>query len=89
MGIAFFPVFFITVFWACLGIVGPMLVFKSENAATIRCMLCLTAFTCWLFWFCCYMSQANPLFGPKLDRNTVLIIANEWGRPVIQEPTSE
>jgi V-type H+-transporting ATPase subunit e len=25
--------------------------------------LVLTGVLCWLFWFCCYLSQINPLIG--------------------------
>lgn len=31
-------------------------------------------------WLCCYMAQMNPLIGPRLDKHTILIMANEWVR---------
>lgn len=33
-------------------------------------------------WVCCYMAQMNPLIGPKLHQNTILIMAREWGNPL-------
>lgn len=31
-------------------------------------------------WTLCYMAQMNPLLGPKLHQNTILIMAREWGK---------
>ena len=31
-------------------------------------------------WLCCYMAQMNPLIGPVLKNNTVLLMAREWVR---------
>lgn len=28
------------------------------------------------------MAQMNPLIGPQLHQNTLLIIAREWGFPI-------
>lgn len=28
------------------------------------------------------MAQMNPLIGPKLHQNTILIMAREWGNPL-------
>lgn len=28
------------------------------------------------------MAQMNPLIGPKLHQNTILIMAREWGNPI-------
>lgn len=36
-------------------------------------------------WLCCYMSQMNPLIGPKLSNKTILLMAREWGNAVIPE----
>jgi ATP synthase subunit H len=33
-------------------------------------------------WLCCYMAQMNPLIGPRLHQNTILIMAREWGNPL-------
>lgn len=49
------------------------------SSSIVQCVLILTAVTCWLFWLCCYMAQMNPLIGPKLHQNTILIMAREWG----------
>lgn len=34
-------------------------------------------------WLCCYMAQMNPLIGPKLHQNTILIMAREWGNEIV------
>jgi V-type H+-transporting ATPase subunit e len=31
------------------------------------------------------MAQMNPLIGPKLHQNTILIMAREWGKPLIDD----
>lgn len=31
------------------------------------------------------MAQMNPLIGPKLHQNTILIMAREWGNPIIDD----
>jgi len=28
------------------------------------------------------MAQMNPLIGPKMHQNTILIMAREWGNPI-------
>lgn len=33
-------------------------------------------------WLICYLAQMNALIGPKLDQETILLIAKEWGPPV-------
>lgn len=33
---------------------------------------------CSYSWLCCYMAQMNPLIGPKLPKNTILMMAREW-----------
>lgn len=33
-------------------------------------------------WLCCFMAQMNPLIGPRLHQNTILIMAREWGNPL-------
>ncbi|XP_004520059.1 V-type proton ATPase subunit e [Ceratitis capitata] len=79
MGAAFFPVLFFTAFWACVGIGVPMMTPKGPHQSLFRCIMMLTAATCWLFWLCCYMAQMNPLLGPKLNQHTIYMIAKEWG----------
>ncbi|XP_058791142.1 V-type proton ATPase subunit e 2-like [Phymastichus coffea] len=78
MGAYWVPVFFFTVFWGAVGIVLPFFVPKGPNKGILQVVLMLTAFTCWLFWLCCYMAQMNPLVGPVLKNSTVLLIAREW-----------
>lgn len=85
MGFALAPLLVFTIFWAVVGIVGPFFVRKAPNAGIFQVVLMLTAATCWLFWLCCYMSQMNPLIGPKLSNKTILLMAREWGNAVIPE----
>ncbi|XP_037899174.1 V-type proton ATPase subunit e-like [Glossina fuscipes] len=79
MAAALIPLLFLTIFWGIIGIVIPLLIPKGPNRGLIRCILVLTAASCWLFWFCCYMSQINPLVGPMLPQKAVFMIAKKWG----------
>ncbi|XP_014213791.1 V-type proton ATPase subunit e 2 [Copidosoma floridanum] len=78
MGAAFFPVLFFTALWGVVGVVLPFLVPAGPNKGILQVILMLTAFTCWLFWLCCYMAQMNPLIGPVLKNETILLIGREW-----------
>jgi len=78
MGASFFPVLFFTAGWGVVGIVLPFFVPSGPNKGILQVMLMLTAFTCWLFWLCCYMAQMNPLIGPILKSDTILLIGREW-----------
>ncbi|KAF7995066.1 hypothetical protein HCN44_004538 [Aphidius gifuensis] len=80
MGTAVFLL--ITIFWGVVGIIGPLVVTKGPNRGILQVMLILTAFTCWLFWLCCYMAQMNPLIGPKLSSHTLMVMAKAWGEEV-------
>ncbi|XP_063987036.1 V-type proton ATPase subunit e 2-like [Diachasmimorpha longicaudata] len=83
MGASAIPLVFFTALWGGVGIVLPFFVPKGPNRSILQVILMLTAFTCWLFWLCCYMAQMNPLVGPKLDSHTLLMIAREWdGKPI-------
>ncbi|XP_044737666.1 V-type proton ATPase subunit e 2-like [Chrysoperla carnea] len=82
MGAAFFPCLIFTAFWGFVGVVLPILVPKGPNREIIRVVLMLTAATCWGFWVCCYMAQMNPLIGPKMTNNTILMVMREWGDAV-------
>lgn len=33
-------------------------------------------------WLCCYLTQMNPLIGPKLSMNEIMIMAREWGNEI-------
>ncbi|XP_055854853.1 V-type proton ATPase subunit e [Episyrphus balteatus] len=81
MAAAFLPPVIISAIWAFIGIVCPFFA-KGPNRGIIQCCLMLTAACCWLFWLCCYMTQMNPLIGPNLSRNSILIIAKEWGNAI-------
>ncbi|GAB0090508.1 V-type proton ATPase subunit [Sergentomyia squamirostris] len=82
MAASFVPIIIFTALWGVVGIVLPFLAPKGPNRGIVQCVLMLTASTCWLFWLCCYMAQMNPLIGPKLHQNTILIMAREWGNPL-------
>ncbi|RZF43052.1 hypothetical protein LSTR_LSTR001230 [Laodelphax striatellus] len=83
MGASALAVIFFTGLWGGVGFVLPTFVPKGPNRGILQLVLMLTAATCWLFWLCCYMAQMNPLIGPKLERNTILLIASEWdGNPI-------
>ncbi|XP_077301069.1 V-type proton ATPase subunit e-like [Arctopsyche grandis] len=71
----------VTVIWAVVGIVIPIILFASKNPSRpiVQSSMLLTGVSCWLFWLCCYMTQMNPLFGPKMGNHTVLMIAKNWG----------
>ncbi|XP_053956675.1 V-type proton ATPase subunit e [Anastrepha obliqua] len=78
---AWLPPIIITCFWAFIGIICPFFA-RGPNKGITQCCLMLVASTCWLFWLCCYMTQMNPLIGPKLTMNEIMIVAREWGNPI-------
>ncbi|XP_033342994.2 V-type proton ATPase subunit e 2-like [Megalopta genalis] len=78
MGASWIPILFFTALWAIVGILLPIFVPKGVNRGILQVILMLTAFTCWLFWLCCYMAQMNPLIGPRLTNTTIFIMAREW-----------
>jgi len=86
MGFSIVPFLIFTIFWGIVGIVLPFCVRKAPNRGIVQVVLMLTAATCWLFWLCCYLAQLNPLIGPKLENKTILLIAREWGNPLLPEP---
>ncbi|KAJ8984697.1 hypothetical protein NQ317_004956 [Molorchus minor] len=79
-----YPFIILTVLWAGVGVLLPIIVPKGPNRGIIQVILILTGVCCWLFWLCCYISQMNPLIGPKLDKYTVLVMARQWGNPINQ-----
>lgn len=82
MGASALPIIIFSAIFGVVGIVLPIIAPKGPNRGIVQCVLILTAATCWLFWLCCYMAQMNPLIGPKLHQNTILIMAREWGNPL-------
>lgn len=82
MGATAIPILVFTILWGIVGVVLPCFVPNGPNRGILQVVLILTAFTCWLFWLCCYMAQMNPLIGPKLSNTTILIMAREWGTPI-------
>ena len=51
--------------------------------SVIQVVLMLIGICCWLFWFCCYMSQMNPLIGPILNQRTLIAVKQYWVRELI------
>ncbi|KAH8379174.1 hypothetical protein KR009_003399 [Drosophila setifemur] len=78
----FLTIFFFTALWAGVARFGPILMSKAPQQDLVRCCFLLAAVCCWLFWLCCYLAQLNPLIGPKLNQNTVKIIAEAWDNPI-------
>ncbi|XP_017019490.1 V-type proton ATPase subunit e [Drosophila kikkawai] len=77
-------IIFVTAFWVAVAKFGPILFSKAPQQDLVRCVCLLTAVCCWLFWLCCYLAQLNPLVGPKLNQNTIKIIARSWDNPISQ-----
>ena len=46
--------------------------------SVLQVVLMLIGICCWLFWFCCYMSQMNPLIGPVLNQRTLVAVKEYW-----------
>ncbi|XP_053642847.1 V-type proton ATPase subunit e [Cherax quadricarinatus] len=80
MGASAIPVILMTLFWALVGIVLPIILPKGPNRSLMQCILIITAVSCWLFWLCCYMHQMNPLIGPALHNTTIIAINDIWGK---------
>lgn len=78
MGYSLIPIISITGFWAVVGFILPWFAPKGPNKGVLQLVLILTAACCWLFWLCCYMAQMNPLIGPKLKNETVILMAKLW-----------
>lgn len=78
MGADAIPVAVVSVFWAIVGLILPFIVGKGPNAGVIRCVLVISAASCWLFWLCCYMHQMNPLIGPSIRVDTLIAIKYLW-----------
>ncbi|CAB0002121.1 unnamed protein product [Nesidiocoris tenuis] len=80
MAVAWIFCSLVTLFWAAIGIVVPIFLPKRPNRGVFQLALILTAVTCWLFWLITYMTQMNPLIGPKLNKLTLLAVAQQWVR---------
>uniref|UniRef100_A0A182P933 Probable proline--tRNA ligase, mitochondrial n=1 Tax=Anopheles epiroticus TaxID=199890 RepID=A0A182P933_9DIPT len=59
MGASALPIIIFSAIFGVVGIVLPIVAPKGPNRG----------------WLCCYMAQMNPLIGPKLHQNTILIMA--------------
>ncbi|XP_059045304.1 V-type proton ATPase subunit e-like [Achroia grisella] len=79
------PIYILTVVFAVIFIIGPLLVRKGPNKEIVRCGIMLTAFSMWIFWVTVYIGQMNPLVGPRLNNTTLAWIAYAWGKPAKTE----
>lgn len=78
MGASAAPVVLFTLLWLAIGGVIPWFVPKGDNRGLIQTMVITTAALCYTFWLCAYMAQMNPLIGPQLENDTVVIMRYEW-----------
>lgn len=78
MGASPAPVVLFTLLWLAIGAVVPWFVPKGDNRGLIQTMIIITAVSCYTFWLCAYMSQMNPLIGPQLENDTLVIMRHEW-----------
>ncbi|KAF6199721.1 hypothetical protein GE061_006019 [Apolygus lucorum] len=69
-------------FWAFVGLIVPFFIPKGPNKGVTQWCLILTASCSWMFWALTYMTQMNPLNGPKLSKEQVWTMAREWGYPI-------
>ncbi|XP_026317770.1 V-type proton ATPase subunit e-like [Hyposmocoma kahamanoa] len=75
----FIPIYVVTGVLGLVFICGPFMVPKSESRGITRCCIMLTAFCMWLFWITIYVSQLNPLMGPRMENTTLAWMASKWG----------
>ncbi|XP_063675844.1 V-type proton ATPase subunit e-like isoform X1 [Bolinopsis microptera] len=63
-----------TLFWVAFALIGFFSAARisKENTQLIWVMSFLTAFCCWLSWFCTYAAQINPLIGPEINGAIVM-----------------
>ncbi|ESN92057.1 hypothetical protein HELRODRAFT_90060 [Helobdella robusta] len=73
------PFIVLSIIWGVVGLVAPWFIPKGPNRGIIQVMLVETAFVCYVFWLLTYLMQLNPLIGPQLSNETILIIGHEWG----------
>ncbi|KAI5651949.1 ATP synthase subunit H domain-containing protein [Phthorimaea operculella] len=72
-----FPIAIMTGFYGVIFIIGFFLWIPSKRI--LRACIMMTAVVLWLFWLIVYMSQINPLFGPRLANTTLIWIGETWG----------
>jgi len=67
-----------TLIFGCIGGLGPLVVPKGQYRGVYQTMIVCTAVCLWLHWLLTYMSQLNPLFGPKLSTGQIYIMKWQW-----------
>ncbi|CAB0008806.1 unnamed protein product [Nesidiocoris tenuis] len=65
-------------FWAVVAFIVPWFIPKGPNRGVTQWCIVLSAICCWAFWGLNYLTQMNPLIGPKLSSNQISAIAREW-----------
>ena len=44
----------------------------------MQVMMVMTAICCYLFWIVTFIAQLNPLFGPTLSKDIIILMQEEW-----------
>ncbi|CAK1595896.1 unnamed protein product [Parnassius mnemosyne] len=71
------PIFIITATFGALFIILPLIVRKGPYKGLLRCCIMLSLFCMWIFWVTIYISQMNPLLGPRMRNTTVAWLAHK------------
>ncbi|CAH1645663.1 unnamed protein product [Spodoptera littoralis] len=74
------PIFVLTALFGAMFIIGPLLVRKGPNSGITRCCIMISAFCMWIFWTTMYISQMNPLMGPRLHNASLAWLGHKWGK---------
>uniref|UniRef100_A0A2H1V525 SFRICE_014456 n=1 Tax=Spodoptera frugiperda TaxID=7108 RepID=A0A2H1V525_SPOFR len=74
------PIFVLTAIFGAIFIIGPLVVRKGPNRGITRCCIMITAFCMWIFWTTMYISQMNPLMGPRLHNASLAWLGHKWGK---------
>ena len=77
MSDSWIPFVVVSGIWAIVGFICPLFA-KGNNKQVIQVSFILTAFCCWLFWLCCYLSQLHPLIGPELKPEQAAAVLKQW-----------
>ncbi|XP_028163168.1 V-type proton ATPase subunit e-like [Ostrinia nubilalis] len=76
----YLPIYVMTGIYGAVFILAPLFVRKGPNRGIIRCCIWMSTFSLWMLWFTVYVSQMNPLLGPRLKNTTLAWISHSWGK---------